>query len=120
MTRIAAAVGAALLFLAVLPATAAELVMIEEEGCIWCARFNREIAPIYPKTPEAERAPLRRVDIRAPRPDDLQFDSPLRLTPTFILVEDGREVARVEGYPGEELFWPMLTRMLNELEESDQ
>ncbi len=97
---------------------AAELVMVEEAGCIWCARFNREIGPIYPKTEEAQIAPLRRMDINGPRPDDLSFASPLRITPTFVLIEDGVEHARIEGYPGDELFWPMLGRMLSDLEAS--
>ena len=94
----------------------AELVMVEEVGCPWCARFDREIGPIYPKTSEARRAPLRRIDLRAPVPQDLTLASPPRVTPTFILVEAGVEVARIEGYPGEDLFWQMLTRMLTELE----
>ena len=37
---------------AALPARAAELVMMEQPGCVWCARFNAEIAPAYPKTDE--------------------------------------------------------------------
>lgn len=37
--------------------TVMELVMIEQPGCQWCARWNAEIAPIYPKTPEAAQAP---------------------------------------------------------------
>ncbi|RZV98551.1 MAG: hypothetical protein EX266_17160, partial [Rhodobacteraceae bacterium] len=56
-----------------LPVAALELIMVEEHGCIWCARWNAEIAPIYPKTDEGERAPLRRVDRFEPVPDDLTF-----------------------------------------------
>ena len=40
--------------------------MFEQAGCAWCAAFDREIAPIYAKTDEGLRAPLRRVDIAAP------------------------------------------------------
>ena len=100
-------------------ASAAELVMVEEAGCVWCARWNAEIGPVYPNTEEAEIAPLRRLDLRGPRPDDLSFDAPLRITPTFVLVEDGQEVARLEGYPGEEFFWPLLGDMLDQLEEDE-
>ena len=25
-----------------------ELVMVEEHGCPWCARWNAEIGPVYP------------------------------------------------------------------------
>jgi len=40
------------------------LLMAEEDGCYWCARWHDEIADTYPKTDEGMRAPLRRYDIR--------------------------------------------------------
>lgn len=96
------------------PASAAELVMVEEAGCPWCARWNAEIGPAYPKTEEGRRAPLRRVDLHA-LPEDVAFSSPPRFTPTFVLVEEGREIGRIEGYPGDEFFWVFLARLLNSL-----
>ncbi len=69
---------------------------------------------IYPKTPEGQAAPLRRMDIRADRPDDLKFQRGLFFTPTFVLVVDGAEVSRIEGYPGEDFFWGLLEKMLSD------
>lgn len=92
-------------------AGAAELVMFERAGCPWCARWNREIAPIYPKTAEGRLAPLRRIDIDAGRPD-LALATPVRFTPTFVLVDKGREVGRITGYMNEDSFWALLTDML--------
>lgn len=94
-------------------AQATELVMVEEPGCVWCARWNAEIAPAYGKTAEGRFAPLRRVDIRT-LPGDLALDRRVTFTPTFLLVDDGRELARLEGYPGDHFFWPLLGRMLSE------
>lgn len=94
------------------------LVMVEEQGCIWCARWNAEIAPIYTKTPEGQSAPLRRMEVNAPTPDDLTFKTAPHYTPTFILVDDGQEVARIEGYPGEDFFWGLLGVMLKQAQES--
>jgi hypothetical protein len=88
------------------------LVMVEEKGCMWCARWNEEIAHIYPKTTEGKAAPLRRMDMHAARPDDLTFRRPLNFTPTFVLMVDGQEVSRIEGYPGEDFFWGLLGQML--------
>lgn len=88
------------------------LVMIEEKGCIWCARWNEEIAHIYPKTPEGQAAPLQRIDIHAPRPDNMTFSRSLHFTPTFVLMVDGQESSRIEGYPGEDFFWGLLGQML--------
>ena len=91
-----------------------ELVMIEEPGCMYCARWHAEIAPIYPKTAEGKSAPLRRVDLRHQMPADLSFKSRPRFTPTFVLVRDGVEVSRIGGYPGEDFFWGLLGRMLQQ------
>lgn len=93
-------------------AVAAELLMVEEDGCIWCKTWNTEIAPIYPKTPEGRFAPLRRVDIHASLPAGLTLAARPVFTPTFILVENGKELARIEGYPGDDFFWALLEQML--------
>lgn len=90
------------------------LVMAEEAGCIWCARWNKDIAPIYPKTAEGRIAPLRRINARGPVPDDVTFARRILYTPTFVLVRDGRELSRIEGYPGEDFFWGLLGQMLKE------
>ena len=86
--------------------------MAEEEGCIWCAAWNRDVSTEYPKTGEGRAAPLLRIDIHKPLPEGLELEKKLRFTPTFVLVRDGREVSRLEGYPGEDFFWGLLQRML--------
>lgn len=93
-------------------ATAAELLMVERDGCHWCERWNKEIAHIYPKTAEGRRAPLRRVDIHA-LPDDVAFTSHPVFTPTFVLVDNGQELGRLEGYAGPDFFWHLLSGLLN-------
>ncbi len=92
-----------------------ELVMMEEHGCPWCIRWNEEIGVIYHKTPEGRRAPLRRVDIHGAIPDDLSFLKRANFSPTFILVDGGREVGRIRGYPGDEFFWFRLQELLKKL-----
>ena len=99
-----------------LPALAGNaLLMIEEETCPWCQRWDEEIGVVYHKTEEAKRAPLRRADIDAPLPEGITLKSPARFTPTFVLLHDGVEVDRIEGYPGEEFFWGLLNEMLDRL-----
>lgn len=88
------------------------LVMIEEQGCIWCARWNEEISHIYPKTPEGIAAPLQRIDINQTAQNEISFARSLHFTPTFVLVVDGNEVSRLEGYPGEDFFWGLLGQIL--------
>ena len=77
------------------------LVMVEEQGCVWCARWNDQIAPIYP-------------NINDEKPADLHFARSLHYTPTFVLMDDGKEISRIEGYPGEDFFWGVLEKMLSD------
>ncbi|MEZ5878231.1 MAG: thioredoxin family protein [Tepidamorphaceae bacterium] len=88
------------------------LVMAEEEGCIWCAAWNRDISPEYAITAEGRAAPLVRINIHKALPEGLKLESRLRFTPTFVLVRDGQEISRLEGYAGEDFFWGLLQRML--------
>ncbi len=95
---------------------AAELVMFESDACPWCAAWHAEIGPIYPKTAEGKAAPLRTVDIDDPRPSDLDHVTGVRFTPTFVLLDDdGNEVGRINGYPGEAFFWGMLGDLVGKL-----
>jgi hypothetical protein len=94
---------------------AAELVMVRAAGCAWCLRWDAEIGPAYPKTDEGRMAPLRELDMNETSEAGIGFDGALLFTPTFVLVEDGREIGRIEGYAGDEFFWPMLGRMLQRL-----
>jgi hypothetical protein len=117
LTRVLALAVA--LLLAGSAANAAELVMFSRVGCPYCAQFDREIAPIYDKTDEGKAAPLRRVDIDAPIPPDLGAVTVERITPVFVLVDKGREIGRIRGYPGEDNFWGLLAGMIGDLQRTD-
>lgn len=99
---------------AALPALAVELLMVEQKGCYYCRTWNANIAPIYPKTPEGQFAPLRRADLREGPPEGVTYARPVTYTPTFILLDDDTEIGRIEGYPGEDFFWGLLQMMLKE------
>jgi thioredoxin-related protein len=114
----AALIGATVIALCLSNARAAELVMFEQAGCVWCEAFDREIAPIYRKTEEGLRAPLRRVDTGRSLPPDLAFIERERLTPLFVLVDKGREIGRIRGYPGEDSFWGLLSVLMQKLDAS--
>lgn len=117
MTRSLSALAALALAWAALalPARAElRLVMFEQAGCPYCNLWENEIGPIYPKTPEGQAAPLRKVNLRGPVPEDLELRGKPQFTPTFILVRDGVELKRIEGYPGEAFFWGLLGNMLQE------
>ncbi|HET9688534.1 MAG TPA: transcriptional regulator [Pseudolabrys sp.] len=108
--------GAIFVAIAIAKTGAAELVMFEQAGCGWCESFDREIAPVYSKTAEGQRAPLRRVNIDRPVPSDLSFIPVERLAPLFVLVNNGEEIGRIRGYPGEDHFWGLLSVLIKKLD----
>ncbi|CAN7667314.1 hypothetical protein LJR090_001633 [Bosea sp. LjRoot90] len=102
------------------PAFAAELVMYTRNGCPFCVRFEREVAPVYAKTPEGKVAPLRRIELPAGGVRGGELREPVIATPTFVLVEDGREVGRITGYLNDDMFWGLLGRLVAVIENPEQ
>lgn len=96
-----------------------ELVMFVRQGCVWCERWDREVATVYPKTPEGRTAPLRRVDIAESQQAEPWLAAPVRFTPTFVLRVQGREAGRITGYGGEAAFWGLLGAMLDDMTTTD-
>ncbi len=95
-------------------AAAAELVMFRQIGCPGCAQWDREISPIYGKTDIGQRAPLKMTDLHRDRVN-FTLQSTVIYTPTFVLVDKGREVGRIEGYAGDHFFWGQLESLLERL-----
>jgi hypothetical protein len=107
-------VSIALLLALASAAQAAELVMFRRDGCPWCAMWDREIGPIYSKTEVGRRAPLRMLDLDRGT-GGIRARSPIHYTPTFVLVENGEEVGRIEGYPGNDFFFGLLQNLVQRL-----
>jgi hypothetical protein len=99
-------------------ADAAELVMYRRDGCPWCAKWDREVGPIYPKTEFSSRAPLRMINLDHDQDLPISY-GPILYTPTFVLVAGSREIGRIEGYPGDEFFWVRLASLLEKLPASE-
>jgi len=108
---------AALITVAVLgsAAFAAELQMYRRVGCPWCQVWDREVGPIYGKTDIGRRIPLRMIDIDRERPR-VSLKTPIIYTPTFVLIDNGREIGRIQGYPGEAFFWGLLEQLVQQLD----
>ncbi len=94
------------------PSKAAELVMFESEACEWCEVWDEEIGVAYAKTSEATVVPLRKIDIDGVIPADYGHLKGLIYTPTFVVMDQGKELGRIIGYPGEDFFWQFLNDIL--------
>jgi thioredoxin-related protein len=90
-------VAALFLCLMSLSVNAASLVMFDRKGCPWCAKWHAEIGvEAYNAGPEG------------------------RAAPTFVLVENGREIDRMVGYPGKQVFFGKVQLMLDKLSGADK
>ena len=85
------------------------LIMIEQAGCPYCAKWDREIGIAYSSSAEGRFAPLIR---RARNHPDLAGLADSIYSPTFIVVHDGQEIGRIIGYPGADFFWGLLDQIL--------
>lgn len=103
-----------------MPTLAAELVMYTRNGCPFCVRFEREVAPVYARTREGRAAPLRRIELPAGGVRGEGLLEPVIATPTFVLMEDGQEVGRITGYLNDDMFWGLLGRLVAVIELPDQ
>jgi|TARA_B100001063_G_scaffold243941_1_gene275631 thioredoxin-related protein len=90
---------------------AAELIMVEQQGCYYCEEWKDQLGHIYPKTPEGKYAPLKTFDIT--EVDGIKgLERDVIFTPTFILMEKNKELGRLEGYSSEDFFWELLEVIL--------
>jgi thioredoxin-related protein len=97
-----------------LTADAAELLMYRREDCRWCRAWDRDVGPGYGKTDIGRMVPVRMVDVNGKRPQ-IALKGPILYTPTFVLVENDKEIGRIEGYPGDSFFWGLLDRLVQQL-----
>jgi hypothetical protein len=89
----------------------AVLVMIADPGCPYCARWEREVAPGYIASDDGRLAPLVRRYRNAP---DIAFIERVVFSPTFVLLVRGREIGRIVGYGGADLFWMQMAALIDD------
>ena len=82
------------------------LLFFTETSCPYCQWWEKDIGDIYPKTEYSKEFQLIRITF------DKDFniqDSGLKKTilgtRTFVFVYLGKEIGRIEGYNGPEMFW---------------
>lgn len=115
MLRIAIVILTLVLGALTLPSQAAaqlRLLMLDQAFCEWCDQWDAEVGVVYDRTTEGKKVPLWRTSIFEPLPKSVALTRKARYTPTFVLLRDGAEVGRIEGYPGEDFFYGMLQQLI--------
>ncbi len=98
------------------PAKADSLIFVHSPGCMYCEMWREQVLPMYHKTEEGKRLPLRQVNLDRGMPKDLKHLIYPSFTPTFIVMDDqNREVGRILGY-NEEFFWGFIQQELKKLD----
>jgi hypothetical protein len=87
----------------------AVLLLIEDRGCPYCARWDRDVRQGYLNSEEGRFAPLVRRFRGSP---DVAFVANVIYSPTFVVLANGREVGRIVGYQGPDFFWGDLNPLL--------
>jgi len=102
-------------------ALGAELLMFSMKSCGYCRNFLKEVAQEYSSTEYAKILPLRIISMdrkNAPRWFDNAYDQNqidgIRGTPTFVVFDSGKEVARLIGYNGKKRWYDDISRFINE------
>jgi thioredoxin-like negative regulator of GroEL len=85
-----------------------EVVVFEIGGCKYCEAFRGNLGARYLASTTNRAAPMRFVDVGKLDPQAFQLRADINTVPTIVLLQDGREVDRVEGYPLPELLFGMV------------
>ncbi|MHC5021227.1 MAG: thioredoxin fold domain-containing protein [Planctomycetota bacterium] len=92
---------------------ALRLMLFDDDECEICLRWSEEVGRVYGLTTEGRRAPLVRRALADGVPEGVSLRSPVRYTPTFVLLDAaGREQGRITGYMSEDQFWGLLGVLL--------
>lgn len=89
-----------------------ELLVFEHRDCVYCRVFRADTLPRYKESENAVKAPIRFVSIEHTSTDNLKLNGAIQMVPTFVLMQDGREVGRIAGYWAPDNFFKMLSNLM--------
>jgi hypothetical protein len=101
----------------VLPETARaemRLYMFETADCAACALFHAEALEAYWSSEASRQLPLTIVDLNALGTAGQPLRAPISVVPTFVVMREGTEIARLAGFPGKAAFEAAITSMLDD------
>lgn len=95
-----------------------QLVVMEAPGCIYCSLFRRDVLPSYQASQRAKDIPVRFVDVNDIATAKLDLDASVDIVPTFVLVQNNKEVGRIPGYVGPETFFHSINFLMTKVHSS--
>ena len=89
------------------------LVFVTSEHCPFCKAWEQQVSHLYDQTPYGKNAPLRRIDISMIRIELPDLSPQVIGTPTFIILEFGKEIGRIRGYTDADMFYWQLSEYVS-------
>lgn len=90
-----------------------QLIVLEVAHCIYCQLFRRDVLPTYEASARSKSVPMRFVDINHGSLAAFQLTAPVETVPTVVLLRQRREVGRLTGHVGPEIFLHALNRLIS-------
>ena len=91
-----------------------KLLMITDKSCLYCIIWEKQIGKIYPKTDIAKNYSLYRIEIDDFKKNKNNSIKNIKVTPTFIFLQDEKEKGRITGYSNPEMFWWQVDEIINQ------
>jgi len=89
-----------------------QLVVLEADGCNYCALFRRDVLPAYETSERGKDMPVRFVDVNEVGAANLDLDGPVDVVPTFVVMKHNKEIGRIPGYVGPESFFHTINYLI--------
>ena len=90
------------------------LIMVTDKNCPYCQAWEREVGSVYPNTTLSIEYRLVRVELKRPLSKFNSLTKSVHGTPTFILINNGLEIGRIEGFSDAEMFWWLLDDIVDQ------
>lgn len=90
-----------------------ELIVFEHADCTYCRVFRTAILPRYKENGQDARAPIRFVRVEHADLSAWNLRGRISMVPTFVLMQEGQEVGRIEGYWAPDNFFRMVATILS-------
>ncbi|MEO1206777.1 MAG: thioredoxin fold domain-containing protein [Pseudomonadota bacterium] len=94
------------------PKNQTELVVVETLDCAYCRSFRQNLLPAYAASRRAKETPIRFINYKEVRKSGISLKQPISIVPTILVLDDGREIGRIPGLTGQELFFKSIQHIL--------
>ena len=100
------------LFNQIAPKTQTELVVVETPTCAYCRSFRQNLLPAYAASSRAKDTPIRFLNYKEVAKSGISLLQPISIVPTVLVIDDGREIGRIPGLTGQDLFFKSIQHIL--------